>query len=376
MIFSLIFALAFKLLTPVNDNFLYHHAVPARSGDGPLTLLQRYDLDDERCDVEAFYALNGLAQDAMLYSGRKYKLPVLIYRYNGTSIRSTINDTDYQKALRIQHYNEWLQKKSLRKTDYRDSKILWVPYHELHCAVKSKPASVTSAKVNTAEKKLKLPILGTREAIVIRKTKKLEGHVYYLIAGHGGPDPGAVGSRGQNTLCEDEYAYDVTLRLYKLLIEQGAQAYMIIQDKNDGIRDDAILTCDRDETCHGAKIPLNQAKRLKQRVAHVNQLFYHHQKKGVKAQTCLSIHVDSRSRNHRQDVFFCHYPSSKSSKKLATQMQKTFAKKYGVHRQGGHYAGCVSERGNLYVLKNTLPKAVLVELSNIQNKSDHRRIIQ
>ncbi|NND08713.1 MAG: N-acetylmuramoyl-L-alanine amidase, partial [Saprospiraceae bacterium] len=260
--------------------------------------------------------------------------------------------------------------------DYRDSKILWVPYHELHCAVESKPASATSPKVNTTEKKLKLPILGTKEAIVIRKSKKLEGHVYYLIAGHGGPDPGAVGSRGQNTLCEDEYAYDVTLRLYKLLIEQGAQAYMIIQDKNDGIRDDAILTCDRDETCHGAKIPLNQTKRLKQRVAHVNQLFYHHQKKGIKAQTCLSIHVDSRSRNHRQDVFFCHYPSSQSSKKLATQLQKTFAKKYGVHRQGGHYAGCVSERGNLYVLKNTLPKAVLVELANIQNKSDHRRIIQ
>lgn len=374
MILSLILAAALKLLTPANENFLYHHAVPARAGDGPLTLLQRYDLGDHSCDLEAFYTLNELNPNAILYSGRKYKLPVLIYRYNGVNIRSTINDTDYNKALRIQQYNDWLKSNNLRKTHYRDSRILWVPYHELHCSPASKPTATPIA--NHLGKKLTLPILGSKEADVSRKSTKLQGHVYYLIAGHGGPDPGAVGKSGRSTLCEDEYAYDVTLRLYKLLIEQGAQAYMIIQDKNDGIRDDEWLVCDRDETCHGAKIPLSQAKRLKQRVEHVNQLYNHHKKKGITEQACISIHVDSRSVNHRQDVFFCHYPTSQSSKKLATQLQATFARKYGVHRHGGNYEGCVSERGNLYVLKNTLPKAVLVELANIQNKSDHQRIVR
>ncbi|MBK8503948.1 MAG: N-acetylmuramoyl-L-alanine amidase [Saprospiraceae bacterium] len=86
--------------------------------------------------------------------------------------------------------------------------------------------------------------------------------------------------------------------------------------------------------------------------------------------------MDSRSINHRQDVFFCHYPTSKASQQLAETLQQTFAKKYRQYRAGGHYEGEVDPRDNLFVLKNTLPKTVLIELANIQNKSDHRRILQ
>ena len=57
-------------------------------------------------------------------------------------------------------------------------------------------------------------------------------------------------------------------------------------------------------------------------------------------------------------------------------MQKTFAKKYERYRAGGHYAGEIDDRDNLYVLKNTAPKTILIELANIQNKADHRRIVQ
>ena len=108
----------------------------------------------------------------------------------------------------------------------------------------------------------------------------------------------------------------------------------------------------------------------------VNALYRENQGKGFKNQSCISIHVDSRSVNHRQDVFFCHFPNSNPSKKLAEDMQKTFAKKYQKYRAGGHYEGEVDPRSNLYVLRNTLPKTILVELANIQNKSDHRRIVQ
>ena len=40
---------------------------------------------------------------------------------------------------------------------------------------------------------------------------------------------------------EDEYAYDITLRLAKELLAHGAEVYIIIQDENDGIRDDFVL---------------------------------------------------------------------------------------------------------------------------------------
>jgi N-acetylmuramoyl-L-alanine amidase len=294
----------------------------------------------------------------------------LIYKYNGKSIRSTVGITDYQQAVRIQKYNELMHQEGVRSTDYRDSKILWVPYHELSCATPITP------KVSENRTGYHLPILGKKEAEVKIKSNKLKDQVYYIISGHGGPDPGAVGKRGTSMICEDEYAYDVSLRLFKLLLEQGAKAYLIIEDQNDGIRDDEILPCDRDERCRGAEIPLNQAKRLKQRVAEVNALYAQNKKKGYSQQSCISIHVDSRSKNHRQDVFFCYYPTSKSSRSLAETMQKTFAQKYQRYRAGGHYAGEIDDRDNLYVLKNTTPKTILVELANIQNKADHKRIVQ
>lgn len=350
------------------DNASYFETT-ARDGDGVLTLLDRYHLVEEACNIEEFYRLNEMNPEDFLFAGKAYKLPVLIYNYNGKSIRSTIGINDYAQAVRIQKWNERLHKEHLRETDYRSSKILWVPYHELNCkgASSVKPASRSAYH---------LPILGKSEADVEIKSDALKGQVYYIVAGHGGPDPGAVGKSGKTMLCEDEYAYDVSLRLFKLLLEQGAKAYLIIEDQNDGIREEDILPCDQDERCRGAVIPLNQAKRLRQRVAEVNELYKINANKGFKNQTCISIHVDSRSINHRQDVFFCHYPTSTSSRNLATALQKTFAKKYSKYRAGGHYAGEVDPRDNLYVLKKTLPKTVLVELANIQNRADHRRILQ
>ena len=366
---SSIFALIlFSFVNPGNENFLYHHQVAAKPGDGAIKLLDRYKLNTSNCNLSAFYQLNSLQDQDPLLAGKKYYLPVHIFRYNGKSIRSTIGDQNYEKAVRIKNYNEWLTTKNLRHKSYTDSKILWVPHHELNC-------TVTEKKSSSSRTSFTLPILGRKHAKVTRKNKELEGQVFYLMAGHGGPDPGALGKRSGHRLCEDEYAYDVTLRLYRALIEHGAEAYMIVEDGNDGIRDDEILLCDHDEKVAGADLPLNQLKRLNQRVIQVNQLYRRNKKKGVKKQTCMAIHVDSRGVNHKQDVFFYHHPGSKSSRRLALDMQKTFQKKYKTHRKNNSYSGTVSER-NLYVLKNTLPKALYVELANIQNKSDHRRILQ
>src|SRR5690606_778618 len=132
----------------------------------------------------------------------------------------------------------------------------------------------------------------------------LKDQVFYIISGHGGPDPGAVYKKDGVTYCEDEYAYDVALRLARNLMQHGAIVHMIVQD-NDGIRDDKVLKCDcTEEMFNGSVIPRSQKERLKQRVSMVNTLFNKYKKQGYKAQKAIEIHVDSRNASMRQDVFF------------------------------------------------------------------------
>ena len=111
---------------------------------------------------------------------------------------------------------------------------------------------ILPAESATSEKKssgniLKMDIFGKNFSEVEILNDELNGAVYYLMAGHGGPDPGAVGNYGGQLFCEDEYAYDVTLRLARNLIQHGATVYMITIDPDDGIRDDNYLKPDKNE---------------------------------------------------------------------------------------------------------------------------------
>lgn len=200
----------------------------------------------------------------------------------------------------------------------------------------------------------------------------LKGAIYYLDAGHGGPDPGAVAHFNGKTLCEDEYAYDITLRLARLLIAQGATVYMINLDNNDGIRDGWYLKPDKDERCYpDLTMPINQIARLKQRKDAVNQLYL--QYKGS-YQRLVVIHVDSRSKGEKIDVFFYYDSRSKTGKKLANNLRNTFDTKYNTHQPGRGYHGTISDR-DLYMLKHSWPVATFIELGNINHQRDLQRFI-
>ncbi len=384
--------LAFQIGATNIDAEPYYLKVKAKKGDGILSLLRRYDLNHQTCNLEKFYALNALNKGDELLKGKEYYLPIKIFTYNGKSIRSTISIDDYKKAVRIKSYNEKIKKKNLRKTDYTKSKILWVPVHEIECYTSPTPppspsgtqaasgAKIANPVKNTTKKKSKhlyVPLFGDKYKDVPIISDRLKGKVYYLVSGHGGPDPGARCTKEcSNTLCEDEYAYDVTLRLARNLMQHGATAHVIIKDKNDGIRDAAYLDCDKDEVCmDNQKIPVNQKKRLAQRANAINDLYKMYKKRGVKEQKAIMVHVDSRSVEKRQDVFFYYYKHSSRSKNLAANCHKIFKQKYEKYRKGRGYHGFIKDRG-LYMLKNTLPPAVFVELANIRNKNDQQRIIQ
>ncbi len=195
---------------------------------------------------------------------------------------------------------------------------------------------------NKKSKIIKQPLFGKKYGTFKQKTSDLAGAVFYLVSGHGGPDPGAIGHYNGKTLHEDEYAYDVNLRLARNLLENGAKVYILIQDKKDGIRDDAILGTSKRETCMGRKIPLSQLKRLKQRTL---------------------------------DVFFYHHPKSRKGKRLTDQLSATFTEKYGKYQPNRGYDGVVKSR-ELYIVRKSTPPIAYVELGNIQNKQDQQRFVK
>jgi N-acetylmuramoyl-L-alanine amidase len=282
--------------------------VVAQQGDGIYSLLKRHGLQPS--DFHAFIELNKsrLGPNNALISGRKYTLPV----------------------------------------------------------AGSQP--VISADTNTKIYK----IFGPKYQNVTIKSQQLKGATYYLKSGHGGPDPGAIGKYQNHVLCEDEYAYDVTLRLGRNLLEQGATVHFIVIDPNDGIRDEQFLKADKDEVCYPKlTIPLNQVQRLKQRTEAVNRL-YNQNKGGF--HRMISVHVDARSKGQNIDVFFYHDQRSKTGAKAATILKNTFEDKYRRHQPNRGYRGTVSDR-SLYVVKNSIPVSVYIELGNIHHARDQQRII-
>ena len=365
-----------------NDtNFLEHLKTKAERGDGVYKLLKRYELFGFSCNLESFYEINGLEKNDGLMIGKQYLLPIKLYRYNDKSIRSTIGKDDWDLAKKIASYNRSLRDKSLKPRYYLDDKVVAVPFHLLNCpevdiAVAEKNKKVEEEAITEAkpEKSYIYSDLFGGENRAEKKSDDLKGHVYYIMSGHGGPDPGAVCTNASNTMCEDEYAYDVCLRLARNLMQHGAKVHMIVQDLNDGIREEHYLACDRDEVCMGNKvIPLRQIDRLRQRTDITNRLYKEEKKNGGKHQV-VAVHVDSRHAHRRQDVFFYYCPKSKSGEKMANQIHDTFTKKYKIHRKNGEYHGTVTSRG-LYVLRHTHPPAVYVELANIKNVRDQKRII-
>lgn len=215
------------------------------------------------------------------------------------------------------------------------------------------------------------PLFGKAYASYSVTSSSLKGAVFYLVSGHGGPDPGCIGKYHGKELHEDEYAYDIILRLGRELLKRGAKVYFIIQDAKDGIRDAAVLKNSKRETCMGDPIPLGQIPRLNQRCEAINRLY---RKDKSRYKRAVFIHIDSRGKKDQTDVFFYHAPGSRMGKRLALQLQKTFAAKYDRHQPDRGFDGTVSER-NLHVLRNSIPYGVFLELGNIRNARDQKRLV-
>lgn len=239
--------------------------------------------------------------------------------------------------------------------------------------VKGTAATSQSSKASKVGNTVNEPLFGKKLANVKVTSNRLAGACFYVVSGHGGPDPGAIGRVGKHELHEDEYAYDIALRLARNLMQEGAEVRIIIQDAKDGIREDAYLSNSKRETCVGDPIPLNQVQRLQQRCDKINA-FYRKDRRKYTYCRAIFIHVDSRSKGKQTDVFFYHSSKKGESKRLANNMKYTFESKYDKHQPNRGFSGTVSGR-NLYVLSHSTPASVFVELGNIQNALDQRRLV-
>ena len=269
------------------------------------------------------------------------------------------------------YYNEFmkLNEKRLRGKEELRLGVKYV----LPPLKKGTSASVSPKAVAGKKRVVRERLFGKKLADVPVTSNRLQGACFYVVSGHGGPDPGAIGKIGKVELHEDEYAYDVALRLARNLMQEGAEVHIIIQDAKDGIRDDSYLSNSKRETCMGDVIPLNQVQRLQQRCNKINAL-YQKDRKNYSYCRAIFIHVDSRSKGKQTDVFFYHSNKKAVSKRLANNMKDTFESKYGKHQPNRGFSGTVSGR-NLYVLSHTTPASVFVELGNIQNSFDQRRLV-
>ena len=273
------------------------------------------------------------------------------------------------------YYLEFLE---LNKKQLRGKQELRLGVKYLLPPLKSKTetaanSSTSSVSAAGSGKTIHEPLFGKELAKVRVTGNRLKGACFYVVSGHGGPDPGAIGKVGKYELHEDEYAYDIALRLARNLMQEGAEVRIIIQDAKDGIRDDSYLSNSKRETCMGEPIPLNQVQRLQQRCDKINAL-YRKDRKNYSYCRAIFIHIDSRSKGKQTDVFFYYSNKKGESKRLANNMKDTFESKYDKHQPNRGFSGTVSGR-NLYVLSHTTPASVFVELGNIQNTFDQRRLV-
>lgn len=232
------------------------------------------------------------------------------------------------------------------------------------------PTSVPPADKPSPTKKE--PLFGKKYEAYTLLSDRLTGATFYLSSGHGGPDCGATTKVDGHELHEDEYAYDVMLRLARNLMQEGATVHIIIQDAKDGIRDERYLKNSDRETCMGEKIPLSHKARLEQRSNQINALSAQSK---AEYQRSLFIHLDSRdNKDQRLDVYFYYHPGSKTGEKTARSLRDVFEAQYKKHQPKRGFSGTVSPR-DLFVTRHTKPVAVYTELANMQNKDDQRRYL-
>ncbi|HZK57909.1 MAG TPA: N-acetylmuramoyl-L-alanine amidase, partial [Clostridia bacterium] len=152
--------------------------------------------------------------------------------------------------------------------------------------------------------------------------------------GHGGPDPGTISAN--LNMRESEIVLDISLKLNKLLIEEGFRTYMTrMDDSNNGFK---LGLQDRTD------------------VANV-----------LDANLFVSIHANSFTNNSASGIETFYSPGDADGKKLAGIIQSKLINDLKMTDRGAKSA-------NYFVLEHTIMPSVLVETGFLSNSSDEAKL--
>ncbi|MFT5365161.1 MAG: N-acetylmuramoyl-L-alanine amidase [Candidatus Latescibacterota bacterium] len=210
------------------------------------------------------------------------------------------------------------------------------------------------------------------------KSQLLKGWRIVLDPGHGGRDPGAIVSNkdGEDRavhVVEDEYVYDIAMRLYKKLKLEGAGVELTVISPNHHIRENLQATItfvhEQNEVYHDEKTNLKNAFSVRPASANINQRarianrFFKGAQKGHTL--FISVHADNSPNRPKGPLVL--YQNSKGkidtrSRTFAQIMQKTLDHPGMPAQIGGR---------NLAVLRNNNAQAeILVEIRNVHDKGE------
>lgn len=162
----------------------------------------------------------------------------------------------------------------------------------------------------------------------------LDGKIITLDAGHGGSDPGAIGSDGTK---EKNITLPITKMLKEILEDKGAKVYM-------------TRTTDVDVFGPNA----SDAEELQARV-NVGEKY--------NSDMFVSLHINSSVNKNVGGFSTYYYPKTDNDLRLAKNIQNKLAANFGVDDLGVRQA-------NFYVIKRISMPAVLVEMCFISNEKE------
>ena len=167
-----------------------------------------------------------------------------------------------------------------------------------------------------------------------RTSGGLDGKIITLDAGHGGSDPGAIGSDGTK---EKNITLPITKMVKEILEEKGAKVYM-------------TRTTDVDVFGPNA----SDAEELQARV-NVGEKY--------NSDMFVSLHINSSVNKNIGGFSTYYYPKTDNDLRLAKNIQNKLAANFGVDDLGVRQA-------NFYVIKRISMPAVLVEMCFISNEKE------
>lgn len=208
------------------------------------------------------------------------------------------------------------------------------------------------------------------------KKGSLYGWAVVIDPGHGGIDPGASGTFSGKRVVEDEYVYDVALRVSRLVRSRQGLPFMTIRGNSSERNQppNQVLPDERTErfTLDGIIVRAGTTGLLK-RLAYGNSISRryprHHQ-------AWLSIHFDVIGRN--RDIEGVRIIAPDIDLRIAKALEKSFGQAKRLRTDNPVVANGDRDFGlrRLFVLtsRNHIRERALIELGNFNNEAEVWRI--